>query len=203
MGKTCDPAKDPAPESLRTTAYRRIMRHPHSKTPMKTSSPSPTDGPDRRPADAADRTDAAAGAPTPDALLRSHGIRPTANRISIVRALSAADRPLSLLELEIGLVTIDRSGIFRTLTALRDARLVHVLEDGADGVRYELCRSHGDGRDDDLHVHFHCERCRRTFCLPGIPLPSIDLPDGYVMTGLNYMVKGICPQCGRKQPKHV
>ena len=166
---------------------------------MKTASPSPTDGPDGRHSNAADR--AAATGTTPEALLTAHDIRPTANRITVVRALTQADRPLSLLELDARLVTIDRSNIFRTLTLLRDARLVHVLEDGADGVRYELCRRHDDGPgDDDLHVHFYCERCRRTFCLPELPLPAVPLPEGYLMTGINYMVKGICPNCRHRRP---
>ena len=100
-----------------------------------------------------------------DKLLLEHGVKPTANRLVIAQALRRAGRPLSMTELEDRLETIDKSNIFRTLTAFRDAHLVHVLEDTGDGVRYELCHSHHEDHDDDLHVHFYCTRCHRTYCL--------------------------------------
>ena len=131
-------------------------------------------------------------------LLASHDIKPTANRLLVVRALDEAVRPLSLLELETQLETLDKSSIFRVLTLLRDSHLVHVIEEG-NGVRYELCQSHHHDTDDDIHPHFHCERCRRTFCLSHTQVPHIDLPEGFVMTSVNYLVKGLCPDCARHE----
>ena len=128
-------------------------------------------------------------------LMESHGVRPTANRIVIARALAEAGRPMSMTELETVLETIDKSNVFRTLQAFRDARLVHVLEDTGDGVRYELCHSHHDGGDDDVHVHFYCERCHRTFCLEDTPVPSVGVPDGFDVHTVNYLLKGVCPDC--------
>lgn len=131
-----------------------------------------------------------------EALLTSHDIKPTANRIVVARTLAAAKRPMSLSELEYKILSIDKSGIFRTLTLFREHHLVHVLEDGGDGVRYELCRSHDDHqKDDDQHVHFYCERCHRTYCLTDISIPQVPLPNGYKALSTNYMVKGFCPQC--------
>ena len=77
-------------------------------------------------------------------LMESHGIKPTANRIVIARALAAAGRPMSMTELETVVETIDKSNVFRTLQTFREAHLVHVLDDSGDGVRYELCHSHHD-----------------------------------------------------------
>ena len=129
-------------------------------------------------------------------LLSSHDIKPTANRIVVTRTLAAAERPMSLSELEYKILSIDKSGIFRTLTLFREHHLVHVLEDGGDGVRYELCYSHdGHHEDDDQHVHFYCERCHRTFCLADTPIPTVTLPEGYESQSINYMVKGLCPDC--------
>ena len=130
-------------------------------------------------------------------LLEEHGVKPTANRIVVVKALASADRPLSLSELEYKILSIDKSGVFRALTLFREHHVVHVIEDGGDGVRYELCHSHHDGVDDDLHVHFYCEHCRRTFCLEEIGIPEVTLPKGFMMTSVNFMVKGICPDCRR------
>jgi Fur family ferric uptake transcriptional regulator len=132
------------------------------------------------------------------ASLESHGIRPTANRIRIAQALARAGRPLTLSELETELETIDKSNIFRALNLFRDSHFVHSIEDGGEGTRYEIChRSHDEG-DDDAHVHFHCEKCHKTFCLEDIPVPAVRLPEGYAPESVNYMVKGVCPACAAK-----
>ena len=128
-------------------------------------------------------------------LMEHHGVKPTANRIVIARALAAAGRPMSMTELEAVVETIDKSNVFRTLQAFREAHLVHVLDDSGDGVRYELCHSHHDGEDDDVHVHFYCEKCHRTFCLEDTPVPPVSVPDGFEPRTVNYLLKGICPDC--------
>ena len=132
-----------------------------------------------------------------DELFEHHGIKPTANRQLVARALADSRRPLSLAELEERLVTLDRSSIFRALTLFRDQHLVHVIEGGGEGVHYELCQSHNHETDDDQHAHFHCEVCHRTFCLQEIPVPMVDLPEGYEATSASYLIKGICPDCAR------
>ena len=131
-----------------------------------------------------------------EALLVAHDIKPTANRIVVAKALAEAERPMSLTELEYKILSIDKSGVFRALTLFREHHLVHVIEDGGDGVRYELCHSHqGHDHDDDQHVHFYCERCHRTFCIADVPIPHVTLPQGYVLSDVNYMAKGLCPDC--------
>lgn len=128
-------------------------------------------------------------------LLELHDIKPTANRIVVVNALMECERPMSLSELEYEILTIDKSGIFRTLTLFKEHHLVHVIEDGGEGVRYELCHSHNHKHDDDVHVHFFCEHCHKTYCFENIKIPQVDLPDGYEMTTVNYVIKGRCPEC--------
>jgi Fur family ferric uptake transcriptional regulator len=128
-------------------------------------------------------------------LLERHGVKPTANRLLIARALQDANRPLSLMELEARLETIDKSNVFRALSAFREAHLVHVLEDAGDGVRYELCHSHDEEHDDDIHVHFYCTRCHKTYCLEDTPVPPVAVPEGFSPESVSYLVKGICPEC--------
>ena len=128
-------------------------------------------------------------------LLEEHGVKATPNRLLVARALAGAGRPLSLMELEAQLETIDKSAIFRTLGAFKDAHLVHVLEDSGEGVRYELCHSHHDDHDDDIHVHFYCTRCHRTYCLEDTPVPPVQVPEGYEVESVSYLLKGVCPDC--------
>lgn len=127
-------------------------------------------------------------------LLEEHGVKVTANRILVAEALEEEGRPLSMVELEDKIGSIDKSGIFRTLTLFKDKHLVHVIEDEA-GIRYELCLSHDHDHDEDTHVHFYCERCHRTLCLDDIHIPPVVLPKGYDGRTSNYLIKGICPEC--------
>lgn len=127
--------------------------------------------------------------------LHDAGVKPTANRILIARALDLAAGPMSLGELEDDLETIDRSNIFRALSLFRKHHIVHVIDDGTDRVKYELCRSRDKHDDSDLHLHFHCEKCHTTTCLDQIPIPAVTLPDGYIPLSVNYVVKGLCPAC--------
>ena len=130
-------------------------------------------------------------------LLEEHGVKATPNRLLVAKALAGAGRPLSLMELEARLETIDKSAIFRTLSTFKEAHLVHVLEDSGDGVRYELCHSHHNDHDDDIHVHFYCTRCHRTYCLEDTPVPPVKVPEGYEVEGVSYLIKGVCPECAQ------
>ena len=131
--------------------------------------------------------------------MESHGIRPTANRIRIAEALAREPRPMTLTELETQLETIDKSNIFRALNLFREKHLVHLIEDGCEGTRYELCHSDHAEEDDDMHVHFHCEVCHKTFCIKEVPVPSVSLPAGFLPETADYMVKGVCPACAAKR----
>ena len=132
-------------------------------------------------------------------LLESHGIKATANRIVIVREIALSRNPLTLSELESRILSIDKSGIFRAMTLFREHHLVHAIDDGEGGaLRYELCHSHSDSEDDDLHVHFHCEQCQRTFCLDGVSVPDVEVPPGFMPMTASHIVKGICPDCNHK-----
>lgn len=131
-------------------------------------------------------------------LLEEHGIKPTANRILVVKALDSSIQPLSLAELERRIMTIDKSNVFRALTLFRENHLVHAIEGSGDGTRYELCHSHDHDHDEDQHPHFFCEMCQQTFCLDYMDMPEVTLPSGFELRTVNYLIKGICPHCQGK-----
>lgn len=132
-------------------------------------------------------------------LLQQHGIKPTANRMIILKALSASGRPQTMKELEYSILSIDKSGIFRTLQLFRDHHLVHDIEDGDGAIRYELCTAAPGEDDDDEHVHFFCEQCHRIFCFYDTPIPEVETPEGYVTHDVNFLIKGLCPDCAKKR----
>ena len=127
--------------------------------------------------------------------LESRGVKPTSTRLLVYRALAEHHKALSLRELDDHLDTVDRSTIFRTLTLLLAHHLVHAIEDGTGVAKYEACAGHDECSLDDQHIHFYCRKCQRTFCFHTIHIPSIQLPEGFTMEGVNYLVKGVCPYC--------
>ena len=131
-------------------------------------------------------------------LLEAHGVKPTANRIIIVRALSQAGAPVTMKELEYSILSLDKSSIFRTLTLFREHHLVHTIESGDGGVRYELCKSLADDMDDDEHVHFYCEQCHKTYCLSDTLIPAVPVPGGFMVHSANFILRGICAQCSEQ-----
>ena len=126
------------------------------------------------------------------------GIKPTSNRILVLRELTGSPRPLSLGDLDLRIDTLEKSSILRTLAVLQEHHLIHSIEDGRGVIKYELCSGHHGEEDNDMHVHFYCENCHKVTCFEGIAVPSVSLPDGFSSRSVNYMVKGICPDCARK-----
>ena len=62
-------------------------------------------------------------------ILERKGVRPTANRILILRTMLAADHPVSLPELEDIMETMDKSSIFRVLNVFVKHHVAHEIED--------------------------------------------------------------------------
>ena len=130
--------------------------------------------------------------------LEKKGVRATAVRLLVFRAMIEASEAVSLLDLENKLVTVDKSTIFRTLHLFLIHRVVHAIEDGSGSLKYEICSGEESCSIDDMHTHFYCEVCHRTFCFSSIHIPVIELRNGFHMNSINYMVKGICSECDKK-----
>ena len=136
-----------------------------------------------------------------DDMLAVRGVKPTSNRILVVRTLMEAECPLSLAQLEERIVTLERSSIFRVLSLLREQEVIHDVEDGRGIVKYELCHGHGHCSVADMHVHFYCEECGRVFCFEEAEVPVAEVREGFEVKGVNYMLKGLCPTCLRSQSR--
>ena len=128
-------------------------------------------------------------------LLAKRDIQPTAIRILVLRTMMQAGRSVSLLDLETMLDTVDKSTIFRTLTLFLSHHLIHSIDDGTGSFKYAVCSDSCSCDVSDLHTHFHCEKCNKTFCFTNIPTPVVKLPQGFTLNSINYVLKGICPDC--------
>lgn len=133
--------------------------------------------------------------------LELKGVKPTANRILVLKALRESCRPMSLPDLEILLETMDKSSIFRVLTLFLEHDIVHAFEDGRGVLNYEPCNSKTVCNHADAHIHFYCESCRKSFCMDDIPLPDLRLQQGFTLRSVSFVIKGECPECSRKHSK--
>lgn len=131
-------------------------------------------------------------------ILTRKEVKPTSNRILVMRELIKASHPVSLADLEISLgFSMDKASIFRVLELFSEKDIIHVIEDGSRSLKYELCHSGTHHTISDQHVHFYCERCKETYCFENVSVPLVNIPEGFSPHAINYMVKGICPKCSK------
>lgn len=132
-------------------------------------------------------------------LLDKAGIRPSPVRLLIMRRLAEEHGPVSAMEIETALETVDRSSVSRALALFQEKNLLHAIDDGSGSVKYELCTApFCDGNrqfHSDLHAHFHCLHCGRTFCLTDVKIEAPALPPGFKAINANYVVSGLCRKC--------
>lgn len=126
-------------------------------------------------------------------ILRHHGIRPTAVRILVYRAVRYRTETFSLTDVEEWLPDMDRSSIFRALRLFTQHDILHQIDDGSGAEKYCVCRCEGYSHLN--HIHFACTQCGTTYCLEKQIIPIINLPEGFRPYNYEYIVKGICPKC--------
>ena len=131
-------------------------------------------------------------------VFKKAGIRVTAVRLLIWREISNSfPGAFSLSDLEDALPTVDKSTLFRTLTLLSEAHLLHDIDDGSGSHKFCVCH-HDDTLHCTGHVHLTCRVCHRTFCLTDVRIPQVDLPEGFIPEEAEYIVKGVCPDCAKR-----
>lgn len=128
-------------------------------------------------------------------MLARRDIQPTAIRLLVLDVLMRAKQSLSLTDLDNALDTVDKSTIYRTLTLFLGHHLIHSIDDGTGSFKYAVCQDDCSCAVGDLHTHFHCERCNRTFCFSNLPAPMVKLPESFTIDSINYVLKGLCPEC--------
>lgn len=131
-------------------------------------------------------------------IMLRHGVRPTANRLLVLEVLKSCGCTMSIYDIELALQTVDKSTIFRVLSTFLEHHMVHAIDDGSGSVKYELCEGKHACTVADMHPHFYCEACHHVLCIKSVEIPLVDLPEGFSVKSVNYMVKGICCDCSSK-----
>jgi Fur family transcriptional regulator, ferric uptake regulator len=135
-------------------------------------------------------------------LLKASGLRCTPARDAVLAFLSRQGRPLAHSEIARarGLAALDRVTLYRTLTALQDAGLVHRVQDHEGAWRFCAHVRHGRRCPAD-HPHFQCTRCGRMRCLTDQTLPWVSVRGKERITGKQLVVYGLCAACSAREER--
>ena len=130
-----------------------------------------------------------------DALLRRHGLRLTAQRLAVLRALatmphSTADEIHAAVRADLG--TVSRQTVYDVLAALADHGIVRRVQPAGSAARYE-------NRVGDNHHHLICRVCGAMVdvdCAVG-DTPCLTAADqaGYEVDEAEVVYWGRCPRC--------
>ena len=129
------------------------------------------------------------------ALLRQHGVRVTAQRLAVLRAVSdrahsTADDIDKVVRAEIG--SISQQAVYDALGTLADKGLIRRIQPAGSAARYEY-------RVGDNHHHLICRTCGRMVdvdCAVGYA-PCLTAADnaGYEIDEAEVVYWGRCPEC--------
>jgi Fur family transcriptional regulator, ferric uptake regulator len=129
-------------------------------------------------------------------ILEKNNVKSTAMRLLVLQFLLNKKVAISLTDLEYDFEKSDRTTLYRTLKTFVESGIAHKIDDGTGITKYALCEENCNCEiETDLHVHFHCNSCKKTSCLPNHKIPTIVLPLGYISENANLVIKGICDIC--------
>ena len=134
----------------------------------------------------------------PSELLRQRGLRVTAQRLAVLRAVSenshaTADAVAETVRGEIGSISVQ--AVYDALAALTEKGLVRRIQPAGSPARYE-------DRVGDNHHHLICRTCDRMVdvdCAVG-EAPCLTAADsaGYEIDEAEIIYWGRCPECASK-----
>ena len=131
-----------------------------------------------------------------ESVLIKHQIRPTAIRLLMYNFLQEKKVAVTLNDIESGFDKSERTTLYRTIKTFEKKGLVHQIDDGTGVAKYALDDSTSSSSNmQDLHLHFHCNKCNETVCLTDHKIPHISLPKGYISKDMNLVIKGVCDKC--------
>lgn len=127
--------------------------------------------------------------------LKIKKVRPTAMRLLVLKTLQQQNFALSLQDLETHFEKADKVTLYRTLRTFEEKGIIHSIEDGTGAKKYALCQEGCECSLEDMHVHFFCNSCKNTICLPKHGIPELNLPEGFLSIETDLLVKGVCQEC--------
>ena len=131
-------------------------------------------------------------------VLQKKQLRNTPARRALLEIFLSKGYALSHGELEeLTHDSFDRVTIYRTLKTFEESGHIHEVLDNQSRVKYSLCaddcESHHQHHDN--HLHFKCDQCEHTYCLPETAAPQVSIPKTYQARQVQVLVTGLCEHC--------
>ncbi|MBI4753857.1 MAG: transcriptional repressor [Betaproteobacteria bacterium] len=104
------------------------------------------------------------------------------------------------IEARLGDGALDRVTVYRVLDWLVASGLAHRTVDETRVSRFSAAT--GDRAAHRLHAHFHCDACRRVFCLEDAQALMPALPPGFCASAVEVSVRGRCRDCAGEGASH-
>ena len=127
-------------------------------------------------------------------MLKEAGLYKTQARLAVLDVLLNATRPMSQVQIAESIPgATDKVTLYRTLTSLMEANLVHKAYVEERATFYELAHHCSKTQ---CHPHFTCRNCGRTHCLFDLQVPMAPSPyKGFVISRQQVRLEGLCPDC--------
>lgn len=134
-------------------------------------------------------------------LLREKGFKVTPQRLAVYKVLSKTtvhpNAETIYNELQPQYPTMSLATVYKTLDILSELGLVQILNVGEESFRYDA--------NTDSHPHVHCMTCGRVDDIFGVDdaefLDKIAAKTAYRLSGKQFYLYGICPECQKKMQK--
>ena len=139
------------------------------------------------------------------ALLESHGLEGSPNRLRILEIIGNSSSPLSAQEIYETLHrthNVNRVTVYRILDLLTEKKLTDRIIAGDRSFRYGLAPNANHQR----HSHFYCTKCGNMECLSPeslhLDMESLTQTFPGLIEKAEIRLDGICKNCLRRQKSH-
>ncbi len=128
--------------------------------------------------------------------LKSHGIKPSYQRIKIFEYLSKHRNHPTVDMIYRALVsqipTLSKTTVYNTLNTFIEKKIAVIILIEENETRYDA--------DTSIHGHFKCEKCLKVYDL-SVDLTNLEIPDleTHQVNEHHFDFKGICGDCLRQE----
>ncbi|MBC7826214.1 MAG: transcriptional repressor [Chitinophagaceae bacterium] len=132
----------------------------------------------------------------PVPLLKESGLSVTEPRKRILMAFLQKKTILTQKDVrQLCYYQYDRVTVYRTLERFVQTQIIHIIPSTDNVARYALLNHTLKTGCLQYHLHFMCKECGQTYCLENAPVPLIVLPQGFLESEVEVVIKGICKKC--------
>lgn len=130
-------------------------------------------------------------------ILKQNRLSVTVSRQKILSLFLKKGNALSHADIEKNTGDLfDRVTVYRTLQTFVESGIIHLIPTTDNSVKYALSKDDClKGQHRESHIHFICDKCKKTICLDQVNAPAVKLPKGFALNRTEIVVSGICNKC--------